>query len=69
MVMALITQEQQQQIADLIADIERRTDAEFVAVLARRSDDYSYIPLLWAAVTALLVPLLLIILPVWPTLF
>jgi putative membrane protein len=67
--MTIITHEQQQDVADLIADIERRTDAELVVVLARQSDNYTYIPFLWAAVVALLVPLLTIVLPVDLTTF
>ena len=41
--------ELQQQIGAAIGDIERLTDAEVVCVLAPRSDDYHYIPALWAA--------------------
>jgi putative membrane protein len=54
--MALITHSERQQIADLITDVERHTNAELVTVLAARSDDYRYIPVLWAAVVALAVP-------------
>ncbi len=43
-------------IAARIAEIERDTDAELVTVLARRSDDYTYIPTLWAALVAFVVP-------------
>lgn len=57
--MTLVTQEQQQDVADHVAEIERHTDAEFVVVLAKRADNYSYIPLLWAAAIALLVPIAL----------
>lgn len=67
--MTIFMDNQQQEVADLIADIERHTDAEFVAVLARRSDNYSYIPLLWSAVIALLMPLLLLALPFWLSTF
>ncbi len=65
----MIMDSQQQAVADLITDIERGTDAEFVAVLAKRSDNYSYIPLLWAAVIALVVPFLLLALPLWLSAF
>jgi putative membrane protein len=63
--MTILKAEQQQEVADLITEIERHTDAEFVAVLARRSDNYNYIPLLWSAVIALLMPFLLLALPLW----
>lgn len=57
--------ELQQQIGEAISDIERLTDAEVVCVLAPRSDDYYYIPALWAALLALLSPLLLALTPWW----
>ena len=56
--MALLTQEQQQQVAEAVTRAEQRTDAEIVTVLAPRADDYSYIPLLWASLIALVVPAL-----------
>jgi putative membrane protein len=56
----------QRQIAEAIARAERRTDAELVTVLARRADDYAYLPLFWAAVLALAVPGLLQMLLGWP---
>ena len=56
--MALLTQQEQQQVADAVTRAEQRTDAEIVTVLAPRTDDYSYIPLLWASLIALLVPAL-----------
>lgn len=63
--MTLLNKEQQSKIADLIRDIETKTDAELVTVLARRSDRYSYIPLLWAAGFALLLPLVALLSPFW----
>jgi len=56
----------QRQIAEAIARAERRTDAELVSVLARRADDYAYLPLFWAAVLALAVPGLLQLVLGWP---
>jgi putative membrane protein len=55
--MKLLDESQQHQVAAAIAEVERHTDAELVAVLATRSDDYRYIPLLWATAFALAVPL------------
>ncbi|MHB8346070.1 MAG: TPM domain-containing protein [Acidiferrobacterales bacterium] len=45
---------------------ERNTSGEFVAVVARSSDHYLFLPMLWAAVLALLVPgaFLLLSLPI-----
>lgn len=54
--MTLLNREQQEQVARAISEAERNTDAELVCVLAPRADDYQYIPTLWAAGAALLVP-------------
>ncbi|MFP1681040.1 TPM domain-containing protein [Alloalcanivorax sp. C16-1] len=61
----LLNEEDQKRVARAIAAIEKDTDAELVTVLARQSDDYRYIPLLWAALLSLLVPLALAFLPIW----
>lgn len=42
---------------------EQNTSGEFVAVVARQSDHYILLPLLWAAILALLVPGILLLLP------
>ncbi|MDD0974414.1 TPM domain-containing protein [Pseudomonas fontis] len=54
--MALLSEFEQRQVAEAIAQVEKRTDAELVTVLAARADDYAYIPLLWASLLALVVP-------------
>lgn len=54
--MTLLTDKEQQQVASAISEVERETDAELVTVLAAASDNYSYIPLLWAGIIALLIP-------------
>jgi putative membrane protein len=51
------TKHLQDQVILAIDGVEQITDAEVVCVLAPRSDDYSYIPALWAALLALLSPL------------
>lgn len=56
---------QQQQVAEAISAAERNTDAELVTVLARRSDRYTYIPILYAAAVALLTPGILALTPLW----
>jgi len=43
-------------IADAIAAAEARTSGEIYCVLAQRSSDYRLVPLVWAALAALLVP-------------
>jgi|TARA_Y100000589_G_scaffold134482_1_gene128596 putative membrane protein len=59
------SEELQKRISDAISDVERLTDAEVMCVLAPRSDDYDYIPALWAALVALLFPLPLSLTPWW----
>ncbi|AKH68060.1 putative membrane protein [Spongiibacter sp. IMCC21906] len=54
--MSLLSQTEQDQVAEAIRNAEAQTDAELVTVLARQSDDYSYIPLLWAGMMALILP-------------
>ncbi|WP_312155635.1 TPM domain-containing protein [Pseudomonas sp.] len=66
--MTVFNQYEQRQIAEAIARAERRTDAELVTVLARRADDYAYLPLFWAALLALVIPAVLHLLINWPSL-
>jgi putative membrane protein len=62
--MVFLTDQDRQQIADAIAAAERRTSGELVTVIAQAADDYRYLPLLWPALAALLLPA--IVLTVWP---
>ncbi len=64
--MTSLNEYEHRQVAEAIARVERRTDAQLVTVLARRADDYAYLPLLWAAVLALAMPGLLHGLFGWP---
>ncbi|MCT8467279.1 TPM domain-containing protein [Chromohalobacter canadensis] len=63
--MALLSDSEQQQVRDAITHIERDTDAELVTVLAPQADDYTYIPLLWAGILALLIPGAINYFPQW----
>jgi len=54
--MAFLTDSDKQRIAAAIAAAEQKTRGELVAVIAGSSDAYRYIPFLWAALLALLVP-------------
>lgn len=63
--MTLLNEQQLQEVADTIETVEKETDAELVTVLARQADNYRYIPTLWAAVIALLMPALLKLSPFW----
>ena len=48
--------EDRTRITAAIHAAERNTSGEFVAVVARSSDHYVFVPLLWAAIAALLLP-------------
>jgi putative membrane protein len=54
--MISLTESQKDAIRDAIREAESHTSGELVAVLARASDAYHYIPVLWAALVALLTP-------------
>lgn len=62
--MALLTEAEQRRISEAIAEAERHTNAELVTVLAAQSDEYRYIPVIWALVAALLIPSVLYVLAV-----
>ncbi|MBY6211079.1 TPM domain-containing protein [Microbulbifer agarilyticus] len=52
-------------ISETIKEVESKTDAEVVTVLAGQSDNYLYISTLWAAFIALLMAPLMQFLPWW----
>ncbi|MEZ5898445.1 MAG: TPM domain-containing protein [Hyphomicrobiaceae bacterium] len=52
----LFTREEEQRISAAITAAERKTSGEIVAVVAESSESYHYVPFLWAAMIALLVP-------------
>lgn len=54
--MTFLNNSEKQRISAAIAAIERQTSGELVTVITRSSDEYRYIPYLWAALLALLVP-------------
>jgi putative membrane protein len=58
--MAFLTDQDRQKIASAIAETERRTSGELVTVVAQVADDYRYVPLLWPALAALLLPAILL---------
>ncbi|WP_444931778.1 TPM domain-containing protein [Microbulbifer sp. SSSA002] len=55
----------QRQVAEAIKEIESRTDAEVIAVVARKADNYLSISTLWAAFLTLLAAPLIELLPFW----
>lgn len=54
--MAFLNEIEKQALAEKIRLAEAGTRAEIVTVIAQKSDDYRYIPLLWAALLALSIP-------------
>lgn len=54
--MAMINDKQRHQIQQTIHSVEEKTRGELVTVIAKQSDSYRYIPLLWAAIAALVFP-------------
>lgn len=60
--MEFIKDEDKTRISRAIQEAESRTAGEIVTIIAREADDYPFLPLLWAAGAALLVPLPLVLL-------
>lgn len=60
-----LTQTDCDAISAAIAEQERRTRAELVTVVAAASDGYRYIPVLWAAIAAMVVPALVYLAGGW----
>ena len=58
----LLSDKEAQEIAETIRAVESRTQGEVVTVIARSADGYRFIPLLWSALAALLLPSLLVFL-------
>jgi len=62
----LLSDADRARIIEAIRQAETRTSGEIYCVFTRASSGYRVFPLAWAAVVALLVPLPLIYLTVWP---
>jgi putative membrane protein len=66
MVMArLLTEADKARVSEAIKLAEASTSGELVTVITQASDDYWYIPTLWAALIALLVPAGIILYGTW----
>jgi putative membrane protein len=63
--MAFLTNDEKQRLRAQIEAVEQRTRGELVTVIARQSDPYAYIPLLWAGVIALSLPPLIALAGPW----
>ena len=61
-----LTNKDRTRIARAIPAAEKKTSGEIVAVVAGSSDDYRFLPIMWAALLALVVPLIFLTLAPWP---
>jgi len=59
--MKKFNEEELLKIEQCIINVEEQTDAELVCVFAQQSDDYRYIPLMWALLFALVSPALILL--------
>ena len=64
--MSLFSKREQDRIAAVIADAERNTSGEIVAVIAAQSASYLHVPVMAAALAALIVPWPLVYFTWWP---
>src|SRR5436309_6352122 len=62
----MISEADKARVADAIKAAEAKTSGEIFCVIARHSSDYRLVPIAWAALIALLVPLPLVYLTFWP---
>ena len=65
--MTFLSADEKQRIADAIRAAEAKTQGELVCVIAPASNDYRYLPLLWATLIALSVPALVWLSQAWWT--
>ena len=62
--MTFLTDAEREKIAEAIKAAETKTSGELVTVIAQAADRYRYIPLLWPALIALVLPgILLVVVP------
>lgn len=54
--MAYLSEKTFERIAEAITEAETKSRCEIVAVFTARSDDYRYVPMVWAAMLSLFVP-------------
>lgn len=63
----LFSEAEQERIAAAIAEVEKKSSGEVVAVVASESSTYLYAPFLWASIIALFLPWPLIHFTWWPS--
>src|SRR6266403_6383203 len=62
----MISEADKARVAEAIRLAETRTSGEIFCIIARQSSDYRVVPVAWAALLALAVPMPLIYLTLWP---
>ena len=62
----MIRETEMQRVVDTIRAAEARTSGEIFCVIAHASSSYRLVPIAWASMVALVVPLVLIYLTKWP---
>lgn len=60
-----LTEAEKTAVSEAIKQAEGRTSGELVTVISKASDDYWFIPTLWAALIALLIPAVIILFGTW----
>lgn len=63
--MAFLSNDEKRRLRQRIEAAERQTRGELVTVVARESDAYLYIPLLWASLVALSIPPVVVLADLW----
>lgn len=58
--MKILTKEEKNKIRNAVKKGETKSSGEFVTVMARKSDSYFYIPLLFSGIIALAIPIVLV---------
>ena len=66
--MVVLSDQDRMRIRDAIAAAEAKTAGEIFVVVARVSDEYPMVPLLWATLAALFVPFPFLLLTLVPAL-
>ncbi|MEJ0011298.1 MAG: TPM domain-containing protein [Bauldia sp.] len=63
---APLSDDERRRVREAATAAEKKTAGEIFAVVAEESDDYRFVPILWATLAALIAPLPLIFLTLWP---
>src|SRR5215475_13245311 len=62
----MISEAEKERVAEAIRQAEIKTSGEIFCVITRQSSDYRLVPVAWAALIALAVPMPLLYFTLWP---